>query len=341
MKHSDDMKNKNRKILLTGVTASGSLHIGNYIGAIKPMVDLLHNYKAESYCFIADYHSLIKLHNPSLRKKYIYDTAAAWLAFGLDPKKTTFYRQSSIPEILELNWILNSVTNKGLLNRAHAYKDAINKNYVKNKTTIDHGLHMGLYNYPMLMAADIILFGANIIPVGKDQMQHIEITRAIIHRFNNMYDPNILQAPQAFIKNAVIIPGTDGKKMSKSHGNVIDIFSQNHLLRKNIMKITTNSQLENEPKSATGCVLFSLYQSFSSSTDTSKFLEFYNAGISWKEAKEILFERIEKTLSHARKKYEYYRANPRIIESYLELGGLKARKKAQHTLNKIKSSIGL
>jgi tryptophanyl-tRNA synthetase len=341
MKLLDNEYDKDQKVLLTGITPSGTPHIGNYIGAIQTMVKLINIYKTKSYCFVADYHSLIKLDNPQLRKEYIYNTAATWLAFGLNPKNTVFYSQSNVPEILELNWILNTVTAKSLLHRAHAYKDAVNKNYIRTGNMIDHKICMGLYNYPILMAADIILFDANIVPIGKDQIQHIEIARAIIHKFNNIYSQKILSLPQAFIKNTALVFGTDGRKMSKSQGNIIDLFSTPTILKKYIMKIITNSQSSTESKKPEKCILFSLYKNFSSSIEASKFIEFYRTGISWKEAKQILFERINKTLMKARKKYCYYMQNPKIIQSYLELGTIKARQKARYSLDKIKDSVGL
>lgn len=335
-------KKNHQKTLLTGITPSGTPHIGNYVGAIKPALEMAKNPQFKSYFFIADYHSLIKLWEPELRKQYIYEIAATWLALGLDPEKTIFYRQSDIPEILEINWILTSVTAKGLLNRAHAYKAMLDDNQLHNKKDLDQGVTMGLFNYPMLMAADIIAFNADLVPVGKDQIQHIEIARDIVNRFNHIYHTQLLKTPKALVDDKTeTIPGLDGQKMSKSYNNTIPLFSTAKQLRKLIMKIVTNSQLPTEPKSTENCTIFSLYQQFANQAEASELAKRYQQGIGWGEAKAILFEKMDEVLTPAREKYEALIAHPEIIDRYLKSGAEKARMSAVKLLKRIKTTIGI
>ena len=332
----------NQKTLLTGITPSGTPHLGNYIGAIKPALEMAKNPEFKAYFFIADYHSLIKLWDPGLRQQYIYEIAATWLALGLNPEKVIFYRQSDIPEILEINWILTAVTAKGLLNRAHAYKAMTDNNQLHNKKDLDQGITMGLFNYPMLMAADIIAFNADLVPVGKDQIQHIEIARDIVNRFNHIYHTQLLNTPKALVdKNSQTIPGLDGQKMSKSYNNTIPLFSSSKQLRKLIMKIVTNSQLPTEPKSTENCIIFSLYQQFATQAEVMEFAEHYQQGIGWGEAKNILCEKIDKVLTPARQKYEDLIAHPKIIDAHLKSGANKARQSARKLLKEIKTVIGI
>lgn len=238
-----------KKIVLTGITPSGTPHLGNYIGAIKPAIEMSQSNEYNCMYFIADQHSLIKLWDKKLRQQYIYEIASSWLALGLDPTKASFYRQSDIPEIMELTWIISTTTAKGLLNRAHAYKALVDQNIQEENADPDKGITMGLFNYPILMAADIIMFDANLVPVGKDQIQHIEIARDIANRFNHIYKNQILKAPQALTsEDSQTILGLDGRKMSKSYDNTIPIFSTKKKLRKQVMKIITNSQTPEEKK---------------------------------------------------------------------------------------------
>lgn len=333
---------KDQKVLLTGTTPSGTPHVGNYIGAIKPALEMARQPELKSYFFIADYHSLIKLWEPRLRRKYIYEMAATWLSLGLDINRTVFYRQSDIPEILEVNWILTSVTAKGLLNRSHAYKAILNFNQRCNQKYFDTGVTMGLFNYPMLMAADIITFNADLVPVGKDQIQHIEIARDIVNRFNNIYQTQLLKVPEAVIDDkTLIVKGLDGQKMSKSHNNTIPLFCNSKQLHKLIMSIVTNSQPPAEPKSIKNCIIFSLYQKFADPAEVSEFSKFYQQGISWRDAKFILFEKMDKILSPARQQYEDLLAHPEVIDIHLNLGAEKARMDARKLLTKIKTIIGL
>ncbi|MFZ9036331.1 MAG: tryptophan--tRNA ligase [Francisellaceae bacterium] len=331
-----------KKIILTGITPSGAPHIGNYIGAIKPALSMAHKPENSCYYFIADYHSLIKLWDAKLRQQYIYEIAATWLALGLDPDRVVFYRQSDVPEIMELNWILTSVTAKGLLNRAHAYKAAVDANLAEGSKDQDFGITMGLFNYPMLMAADIIMFDADLVPVGKDQIQHIEITRDIANRLNHVYDNNLVKAPAALVDERIqTIPGLDGRKMSKSYNNTIPLFAPAKKLRKLIMKIVTNSQAPDEPKSTENCTLFSLYQQFAGDEEVNALAKRYKQGIGWGEAKQLLFEKMDAELTPYREKYEYLMANPSMIDEYLQKGAAKARQQAKIKLQTIKKVIGM
>ena len=239
---------KKQQRVLTGITTSGIPHLGNLVGAILPAIEASNNEKNSSFLFLADYHSLIKNTDSDLTHSSSYEIAACWLACGLDPKKVIFYRQSDIPHIFELAWILGCLTSKGLLNRAHAYKAAISDNQEKGAKDIDKGITMGLFNYPILMAADILMFNADIVPVGQDQKQHIEMARDIAIKFNHHYG-NLFTPPEAQISDTTgVLPGIDGRKMSKSYGNTIPIFSDEKLLKKTIMKIKTNSLEPGEPK---------------------------------------------------------------------------------------------
>jgi len=331
-----------KSIILTGITPSGTPHIGNYIGAIKPAIELAKNENYQARYFIADYHSLVKLWDPKLRKKYTYEIAASWLALGLNPKSTVFYRQSDVPEIMELNWILTSMTAKGLLNRAHAYKAQADENISIENKDPDYGITMGLFNYPILMAADIILFDTKLVPVGKDQIQHVEIARDIANRFNHVYQTKCLVEPTSVINEKTkTIPGLDGRKMSKSYGNTIPIFENGKKLRKLIMKIKTNSQLPKEPKDSSICNIFSLYENFATDAEILDLKSRYLSGIGWGEAKQILFEKIEQELSPAREIYNRLIENPTEIETALKIGAKQARTIASAKLQEIRTVIGI
>ncbi|MDF2940027.1 MAG: trpS [Gammaproteobacteria bacterium] len=327
-------------IVLTGITPSGTPHIGNYIGAIKPAIE-----KQRSGChamyFIADYHSLVKLWDAKLRHQYIMEIASSWLALGLDPNKTLFYRQSDVPEILELHWILNSITAKGLLNRAHAYKDQVAKNMEEGDKDHDAGITMGLYGYPVLMAADILMFNATHVPVGKDQIQHIEIARDIAARFNHVYS-HIFNLPEAVVDEKThTLPGLDGRKMSKSYGNTIPLFAEGPELKKLVMKIKTNSQAPNEPKETEGETLFQIYQAFASESEIQAMKDRYHTGIGWGEVKNSLFELLDRKLQEPRAHYKELMAHPEKVEAILREGAEKARAKAKPFLAQIRQAVGI
>ena len=333
-----------KKIVLTGVTPSGTPHLGNYIGAIKPAIEMSLNKDYQCMYFISDQHSLVKLWDKKLRQQYISEIACSWLALGLDSDTTMFYRQSDIPEIMELNWILATVASKGLLNRAHAYKAVVDQNIQEdNEADSDKGITMGLYNYPVLMSADIMMFDAELVPVGKDQIQHIEIARDIANRFNHIYKSQTLTSPQAMISDdGQTILGLDGRKMSKSYDNTIPIFSTEKKLRKQIMKIITNSQLPEEKKDPANCTVFSIYKAISTKSEIAELEHKYlSGGLGWGDAKQILFEKVNTYLTDAREKYDYYMANPKLVEEILVKGAQKTRPIAIQKLKEIKDTIGM
>ena len=327
------------KISLTGIKPTGTPHIGNYIGAIKPALELASQNDFEAYYFIADYHALTGTHDGSLMSEHIYEVAASWLALGLNPEKTVLYQQSSVPEILELTWILSCFTPKGLLNRAHAYKASVDKNQQKDKDP-DFGVSMGLYNYPVLMASDILFIGSDVVPVGADQMQHIEIARDIAHTFNHNYG-DLLKAPTPLVqKETSLIPGLDGRKMSKSYNNHIPLFLPEKKLRKMIMRITTDSTPPEEPKDPEKSNIFLLYKAFADEKRTNILAKRYKEGIGWGEAKQELFDIINENLQGPREKYDQLMNDRKKIISILNEGTKKVRPKAQLLLTKIKKAIG-
>lgn len=329
-----------KEIILTGITPTGMPHLGNYIGAFKPAINLQDNANVDAIYFIADGHSLVKLLDAKIRPHYILEVAATWLALGLDPEKVTFYRQTDIPEIFELNWFLTSVTSKGLMNRAHAYKDTVAKNLEEGLIDEDAGITMGLYCYPMLMSADILLFNANKVPVGKDQIQHIEMARDIAGRFNHLYGETFI-LPEAIVdENTPTLPGLDGRKMSKSYQNTIPLFVESAALRKLIMKIKTNSLLPGEPKDPEGCTLFSIYASLATPVEIANLRKQYQDGIGWGDAKQMLFEYLDANLAAPREKFNYYLNHKEEINRILAIGAEKARERAKPFLAKIKKRSG-
>ena len=279
-----------KKKVLTGITTSGIPHLGNLAGAILPAIKASKDKSTDSFLFLADYHSLIKNNNPNLTHDSSFEIAACWLACGLDPKEVIFYRQSDVPHTMELAWILSCLTSKGLMNRAHAYKAARSENEMNKNKDLDKGITMGLFNYPILMCADILLFNADIVPVGQDQKQHVEMTRDIAVKFNNQYG-KIFTIPEVSIeKDTGVLPGTDGRKMSKSYQNIIPIFLNKDELRKKVMKIKTDSKVPGEPKDCENSTVFVLYRAFASTKDTLEFRKSLEEGMSWGEAKELLFD---------------------------------------------------
>jgi tryptophanyl-tRNA synthetase len=331
---------RNKQIILTGITPTGMPHLGNYLGAFKPALEYQNQPDIEALFFVADGHSLVKLWDPALRAQYILEVAATWLALGLDPNKVIFYRQTDIPEIFELAWILTSVTTKGLMNRAHGYKDQVAKNVDAGVTDIDHGITMGLFCYPILMSADILLFNPHLVPVGKDQIQHIEMARDIAARFNHLYG-EVLRLPEAKIDaETAILPGLDGRKMSKSYQNTIPLFVDSAQLRKLVMKIKTNSLMPGEPKDPAGCTLFSIYKSLATPEQTEALRHAYQNGIGWGEAKQFLFEFLDAHLTPAREQFNYFINHPAEVEAILQKGALRAREKAGPLLQAIKTHAG-
>ncbi len=329
------------EISLTGIKPTGTPHLGNYVGAIEPAIANSRREDATSFYFLADYHALVSTQDPKRFRQSTLEVAAAWLALGLDTERSTFYRQSDIPEIPELTWILMCMAAKGLLNRSHAYKAVVAENMEKNAKDPDKGINMGLFCYPVLMAADILMFKAKKIPVGKDQVQHIEMTRDMAGRFNHIFGETFV-LPEAVIgENTAVLSGLDGRKMSKSYNNTIPLFVPEKKLRKLIMKIKTNSLGPDEPKDPEGCTLFEIYQAFTSPEESENMRRSYQNGISWGEMKQHLFEYLNGVLAPARDEYERLIAAPDAIEKMLQEGAQKARTVSVPFLEEIRQKIGV
>ena len=321
--------------VLTGITTNGSPHLGNYVGAMRPAIEL--SKKSKSFIFLADYHSLIKQQDPELTHQSTLSIAAAWIACGLDLKNTIFYRQSSIPQIMELNWILTSITPKGLMNRAHAYKAIQDITSGKDK---DKNVQMGLFNYPILMSSDILIFNAELIPVGSDQKQHIEMTRDIANKFNLTYG-SFFNLPEPLIDETTsYLPGLDGNKMSKSYSNYIDLFSEEKKLQKQINQIKTDS-LEPGEKKPRDSTLYKYFKCFTNDKNIKQIDAYFNKGMGWGDLKKELFECINKEISPAREKYFDLVSNPKKVEKLLEEGEAKALKIASKNLKEIRSLVGI
>ena len=325
---------------LTGITPSGTPHLGNYAGMIRPAVQASLNPNVESFYFLADYHALIKCQEPERVNRSTLEISASWLAAGLDPERVTFYRQSDIPEIPELTWFLTCVTGKGLLNRAHAYKAAQDKNAEAGRDS-DDGVSAGLFMYPVLMGADILAFNAHKVPVGRDQIQHIEMARDMASSFNHLYG-EFFTLPEAVIEEAVAtLPGLDGRKMSKSYNNTIPVFTPREQLRKLIAGLLTDSRAPGEPKEVEGSALFQIYQAFASSHETAQLRQAYADGIAWGDAKALLFERIDREIAPLRERYEELMAHPEQVEKALHQGAEKARAHATPLLRELRHAVGL
>ncbi len=330
-----------KEVVLTGISTTGTPHLGNYVGAIRPAIDASRDPGVKPFYFLADYHAIIKCHDPERILQSSLSVAATWLAFGLDTDNTIFYRQSDIPEILELTWILTPMTAKGLMNRAHAYKAAVAENEANNAADPDKGISMGLYCYPVLMAADILMFKANKVPVGKDQVQHLEMTRDIAARFNHHFG-ELFVLPEAVVDDRVaVLSGLDGRKMSKSYNNTIPLFETEKKLRKLIMKIKTNSLPPEAPKDPDTCTLFQIYRAFAAPSDVGAIRQRYAAGIGWGEMKEILFECLNGILAKPRERYHELMAAPDHVESVLGDGAQRARERSAPFLKAIRNAIGI
>jgi tryptophanyl-tRNA synthetase len=291
--------------------------------------------------FLADYHSLIKSQDPELTHNSSFEVAAAWLACGLKPEEVTFYRQSDVPEILELAWSLSCITAKGLMNRAHAYKAATSQNSDHGISDLDKGISMGLFSYPVLMAADILTFNAEQVPVGQDQKQHIEMTRDIAARFNHLYG-DVFTLPEAVISSKTgILPGIDGRKMGKSYNNAIPIFLGEKALLKAIRKIKTNSLEPGVPKETEGCTVFQLHKAFASMSQSDEMKNRYKEGVGWGEAKDILFSLVNEKIEPFRQHYEAIKEDKSYLENILVEGAVKARQEASKVLEKVRSLVGI
>ncbi len=326
---------------LTGITTTGTPHIGNYVGAIRPGIAASKDRATRHFYFLADYHSLAKNEDPDKISRSTLEIAAAWLALGLDTGHAYFYRQSDIPEIPELTWILTGMTAKGLMNRAHSYKAAVQANVDSGSQDPDKGITMALYSYPILMAADILMFSSNKVPVGQDQKQHVEMARDIAQRFNHHYGETFV-LPEAVIgEDTAVLKGLDGRKMSKSYNNTIPLFADEKQLRKMIMKIKTNSLEPGEPKDPADSTLYDIYRAFATSAETRVVEQKYAAGIGWGEMKQMLFEHLNEHLRPARAEYARLLADPAIVERELVKGANRAREIAAPFLDKIRAAIGI
>lgn len=325
---------------LTGITTTGTPHLGNYVGAMRPTVQASRRPGTENFYFLADYHALIKCDEPARIQRSTMEIAACWLAAGLDADKVYFYRQSDIPEIPELTWLLTCVTGKGLLNRAHAYKAQVDKNTAAG-VDVDTDVTAGLFMYPVLMAADILLFKAHKVPVGRDQVQHIEMARDMASSYNHLYGEHLV-LPEAQIDESVaLLPGLDGRKMSKSYDNVIALFGPREQMRKQIFSIVTDSRAPGEPKEVEGSALFQIYQAFASAEETEQLRKSYADGISWADAKQVLFERIDREIAPMRERYQHFVDHPAELEAVLQAGAVKARERATPFIAELRHAVGL
>ena len=329
-----------RTRVLTGITTTGTPHLGNYVGAIRPTVQASRNAHNDGFYFLADYHALIKCDEPARIQRSTLEIAASWIASGLNPDKVTFYRQSDIPEIPELTWLLTCVTGKGLLNRAHAYKAAVDKNHEAGKDT-DADVTAGLFMYPVLMGADILMFKAHKVPVGRDQIQHIEMARDMASSFNHLYGEHFV-LPEAVIEESVaLLPGLDGRTMSKSYDNTIPLFAPAAQMRKQIAAIVTDSKAPGEPKTTEGSALFQIYQAFASAEETAALAKAYADGIGWGDAKQLLFERIDREVAPMREQYQSLINNPTQLDKILLAGADKARQLATPFMRELRHAVGL
>tara|TARA_B100000902_G_scaffold137722_1_gene135991 strand:+ start:2364 stop:3356 length:993 start_codon:yes stop_codon:yes gene_type:complete len=325
-----------KKRILTGITTTGTPHVGNYLGAIKPSLNLATE-NPESFFFLADYHALIKNKDSQNIKESVKNVALAWLSSGLDTDRSYFYRQSDIKEVTELSWILSTITAKGLMNRAHAYKAAT----AENKSDEDKGINMGLFSYPILMATDILIFNSTHVPVGADQLQHLEMTRDIAQRFNHLYK-SIFNIPEAIVQeDGKVVPGLDGKKMSKSYNNIIPLLSDEKTLKKSIAKIVTNSLEPGEPKETENCTVFNLFSHFASRQEQEEFKAAYKEGISWGDAKNKLFEAVNSELSPIRERFNELSKDNNLVNDLLDAGAKKVKPLAQDMLGEVRELVGI
>ena len=332
-----------RTRILTGITTTGTPHLGNYAGAIRPAILASRDSNADSFYFLADYHALIKCDDPLRIQRSRLEIAATWLAGGLDVNRVTFYRQSDIPEIPELTWLLTCVAAKGLLNRAHAYKASVDKN-VEAGEDPDAGITMGLYSYPVLMAADILMFNAHKVPVGRDQIQHVEMARDIGQRFNHLFGQGkeFFTMPEALIEESVAtLPGLDGRKMSKSYDNTIPLFSSAKEMKDAISRIVTDSRAPGEAKDPDNSHLFTLFQAFATPAQSDEFRTELLQGLGWGEAKNRLFQLLDNELGESRERYHQLIERPADLEDILQHGAKKARAVATPFLSELREAVGL
>lgn len=326
--------------VLTGITTTGTPHLGNYVGAIRPAIATSQDASQKSFYFMADFHALIKCQDPDAVAQSSKEIAATWLALGLNTDNAVFYRQSDIPEIPELMWVLSCMTAKGLMNRAHAYKAAVQAN-LDEQLDADAAVTMGLFSYPVLMAADILMFNATKVPVGRDQIQHVEMARDIAARFNHHYGETFALPSAVVDDNVAVLQGLDGRKMSKSYNNTIPLFLPEKKLKKHINKIKTNLLEPGEPKDADSSTVFQIWEAFATPEQTTSMRKEFENGIAWGEAKKQLFELINEQIAPARTRYEEIINDPAYIEAELAKGAERARSVATPLLDKVRSAVGI
>ncbi len=334
------MATRDNQRVLTGVTTTGTPHLGNYVGAIRPAITASSDDGWESYYFLADYHALVGSFEPGRVARSTLEIAATWLALGLDTDRAVLYRQSDIPEVAELAWLLSCVTAKGLMNRAHAYKAAIAENEAAGEDP-DRGISMGLFNYPVLMAADILLFNARRVPVGKDQLQHLEMAREIAGRFNHRYGVHFVLPEGVIDDGSPTLPGNDGRKMSKSYDNTIPLWLPATGLRKAIRRIRTDSREPGEPKDPDDSAVYEMYSAFASPEQRASMRRAFTEGIAWSDAKQALFELINDELAEPRERYERLIADPIAVEAELRKGAEKARAVARPFMAELRQGVGI
>lgn len=319
------------KTSLTGIKPTATPHLGNYLGAIRPALRLAESYR--TFYFIADYHALTTLRDPQALQQYVYDVAATWMACGLDPERTLLYRQSAVPEVFELTWVFACLLSTGQLERGHAYKDAFAKGETPNA---------GIFNYPVLMAADIVLYDADVVPVGHDQKQHLELTRDVALRLNHLFGEGTVKVPDPLIEEAPLVPGTDGEKMSKSKDNTVPLFAPPKKLRKVVMGIKTSSETLEEPKDPEASTVFQLYKLVASQDQVAEMeRKLREGGYGWGHAKQDLYEALEAELGPKREVYEKLRADVDGLDRTLERGAERARAIARNTLSRVRRALGI
>lgn len=327
--------------VLTGIKPSGIPHLGNYLGMYKPALKLMERPNTHCYYFIADIHALNTVQDPKLLRQYTYDAAATWFALGLDPEKATFYRESDVPEISELNSMLAHAAPKSLMNQAHAYKAIVQKNREEGNEDVDEGVNMGLFNYPILMAADILTFDTDFVPVGKDQVQHVEIAREIARRFNVRYGDATLKLPQELVQSdSAVIPGLDGRKMSKSYDNVIPVFQPPKEMQKCINRIVTDTSAPEAPKDPATSTLFTIYQGFAQTAQVEDLRKRYHQGIGWGQVKKELFELIQSALGETYQRYLDLMKEPALLDKIFKEGAEKARERARPVIERARKAVG-
>jgi tryptophanyl-tRNA synthetase len=333
-----------RKVSLTGIKPTGEPHLGNLVGAIRPGLELANHY--EAMYFIADYHALTMMRDRDMLRHYSRSVAATWIAAGLDPDRMTIYRQSDVPETFELAWVLSCVTGKGLMNRAHAYKAARDKNAEVGKNDLDAGINMGLYNYPVLMAADILLMDSDVVPVGRDQAQHVEYAADIAGSFNHLFgDRHKLKIPQLVIPESdtgSTLPGLDGRKMSKSYDNTIPLFVDESQLRKLVRRIPTDSTPVEAPKDPNSSSVFQILEQFAAPETTIETRKRLQAGgMGWGDLKSLLFEILNDVLGPLRERYDQLMTPNSELDYLLSTGAEKARPRAREVLGKVRDAVGI